>query len=157
MARPRAVVPQDINEVAISLIERGLQEHKTVKEILAGLRQEPAFTGYGTGRLLRQWTRVWRPMVAAGGRVALPRRGGDRGARKASGAGRASEPQARTQPAAQAAVHPEGREMHWVALEQMMDLVSAMLVDEPDPASRDAALRAFPGFVRAVRSVARGG
>ncbi len=150
MARPRAAMPQDINEVAISLIEQGLQEQKTVKEILAGLRQDPTFTGYGTGRLLRQWTRVWRPMVAAGGRVALPRQGGDRGARRGGG-----DSGVRAQPAAQVAVRPEGQEMHRVALERMMDLVSAMLADDPDSAARDAAMRAFPSFVRAVRSVAR--
>lgn len=164
MARPRAALPQDVNEFAIHLIEKGLSEQKTVKEILAGMRQDPAFTGYGAGRLLRQWTRVWRPMVAAGGRVALPRRGGGRGARssgdanvragKPSGDGRSAKRQTRPE---SAAARPEGQEMHRMALEQMMDLVCAMLADAPDSAARDASLRAFPSFVRAVRSVTRNG
>lgn len=146
MARSSAVPGDAMNQVAVSFIEAGLKQHKTVKELLEAMRREPAFAGVGRARLIRHWSEVWRPMVAEGGRVPLPRRGGDRRASSAARIPRQSKavPSMPARPVTDRA-----------ALEEMLDLVSAMLAEAPDSPARDTALRAFPGFVRSVREVVK--
>ncbi len=150
VARSGAAVNEAMNEAAVSFIEDGLRQRKTVKEILEAMRREPAFSGVGRARLMRHWTETWRPMVAKAGRVPLPKRGGDRRTAQAAAPTRPMRP---PQPAPVAVVPAPSS--HRASLEEMLDLVTAMLTEGPDSPTREAALRAFPGFVRAVREVVK--
>lgn len=152
MPRSKAPLTEETNVKAVQFIEQGLREHKTVGQILAAMRQEAAFAGISQTRLHRQWNEVWRPLLAKNGTVELPRRGGRRGPRAkvaATPAAPLREPASETAPVK---AHPD---QYRQALEEMVDLLSAMLAEGGQHGLREAVLRAFPGFVRAVRAVSR--
>lgn len=143
LARALQIQTEAINQAAVDFIEAGLRENKTVKEILEQMHREAPFAALGKSRIARQWAQVWRGMVAARGEVPLPRRGGSR-----RGSGR---------PARAEAGRGAGATLTDLraTLDEMLELVSHMLMHAPDSPAKQEALHAFPRFVLAMRALTR--
>lgn len=54
---------------AVAFIERGLAEHKTIKQILTELHAQPPYSSWGRPGLEKQWAQVWRPALVAKGKA----------------------------------------------------------------------------------------